>query len=183
MDPFKKALSVGEINEYIRMLMDGDRVLGNVLVRGEISNFKFYQSSGHLYFTLKDDEGQLKSVMFRSYAARLAFRPEDGMKVIAHGRISVYPQSGQYQLYVDAMQPDGAGSLAMRYEQLRRKLEAEGLFDLERKKPLPKRQIMRKGAKNHDLAAAIYSDLCLCADAGCAGRLLRRTQRCYQHRS
>ena len=126
MEQFKKALSVSEINEYIRMLMDGDRVLGNVLVRGEISNFKYYQSSGHLYFTLKDDEGQLKSVMFRSYASRLAFRPEDGMKVIAHGRISVYPQSGQYQLYADDLQPDGAGALAMRFEQLKRKLAAEG---------------------------------------------------------
>ena len=137
MEQMKQALSVSEINEYIRMLMDGDRVLGNVLVRGEISNFKYYQSSGHLYFTLKDSEGQLKSVMFRSYASRLAFRPEDGMKVIAHGRISVYPQSGQYQLYADDLQPDGAGALAMRFEQLKRKLEAEGLFDLSRKKPLP----------------------------------------------
>ena len=137
MEQMKQALSVSEINEYIRMLMDGDRVLGNVLVRGEISNFKYYQSSGHLYFTLKDSEGQLKSVMFRSNASRLAFRPEDGMKVIAHGRISVYPQSGQYQLYADDLQPDGAGALAMRFEQLKRKLEAEGLFDLSRKKPLP----------------------------------------------
>ena len=155
MDPFKKALSVGEINEYIRMLMDGDRVLGNVLVRGEISNFKFYQSSGHLYFTLKDSEGQLKSVMFRSYAARLAFRPEDGMKVIAHGRISVYPQSGQYQLYVDDLQPDGAGALAMRFEQLKRKLEAEGLFDESRKKPLP-RYPRRIGVITSPSGAAVH---------------------------
>ncbi|MBR5120055.1 MAG: exodeoxyribonuclease VII large subunit [Clostridia bacterium] len=116
--------------------MEGDRVLSNVFVRGEISNFKLY-SSGHAYFTLKDDAGQLKSVMFRSYFSRLAFLPEDGMRVIAHGRVSVYETSGQYQLYVDDLQPDGAGSLAMRFEQLKRKLAAEGLFDEARKRPLP----------------------------------------------
>ena len=135
--PMKQAMSVSEVNEYIRMLMDGDRVLGNLLVRGEISNFKYYPS-GHLYFTLKDDEGQIKSVMFRSYAQRLAFRAEDGMKVIARGRVSVYSQNGQYQLYVDDLQPDGAGALALQFEQLKRKLEAEGLFDPARKKPLPR---------------------------------------------
>ena len=118
------------------MLLDGDRVLSNVFVRGEISNFKLY-SSGHAYFTLKDDAGQLKSVMFRSYFSRMAFLPEDGMRVIAHGRVSVYESSGQYQLYVDDLQPDGAGSLALRFEQLKRKLAAEGLFDESRKRPLP----------------------------------------------
>ena len=132
----RQALSVTQLNEYLKMLLDGDRVLSSVFVRGEISNFKLY-SSGHAYFTLKDDAGQLKSVMFRSYCSRLAFMPEDGMRVIAHGRVSVYESSGQYQLYVDDMQPDGAGSLAMRFEQLKRKLAAEGLFDEARKRPLP----------------------------------------------
>ena len=132
----RQALSVTQLNEYLKMLLEGDRVLSNVFVRGEISNFKLY-SSGHAYFTLKDDAGQLKSVMFRSYFSRMAFLPEDGMRVIAHGRVSVYESSGQYQLYVDDMQPDGAGSLAMRFEQLKRKLAAEGLFDEARKRPLP----------------------------------------------
>lgn len=132
----RQTLSVTQLNEYLKMLLDGDRVLSSVFVRGEISNFKLY-SSGHAYFTLKDDAGQLKSVMFRSYCSRLAFLPEDGMRVIAHGRVSVYESSGQYQLYVDDLQPDGAGSLAMRFEQLKRKLAAEGLFDEARKRPLP----------------------------------------------
>ncbi|MBO7273347.1 MAG: exodeoxyribonuclease VII large subunit [Clostridia bacterium] len=132
----RQTLSVTQLNEYLKMVLDGDRVLSNVFVRGEISNFKLY-SSGHAYFTLKDDAGQLKSVMFRSYCSRLIFKPEDGMRVIAHGRISVYESSGQYQLYVDDMQPDGAGSLAMCFEQLKRKLAAEGLFDESRKRPLP----------------------------------------------
>ena len=136
MQQERQTLSVTQLNEYLKMLLDGDRVLSNVFVRGEISNFKLY-SSGHAYFTLKDDAGQLKSVMFRSYFSRLAFLPEDGMRVIAHGRVSVYESSGQYQLYVDDLQPDGAGSLAMRFEQLKRKLAAEGLFDESRKRPLP----------------------------------------------
>lgn len=136
MQTERQTLSVTQLNEYLKMLLDGDRVLSSVFVRGEISNFKLY-SSGHAYFTLKDDSGQLKSVMFRSYFSRMAFMPEDGMRVIAHGRVSVYESSGQYQLYVDDMQPDGAGSLAMRFEQLKRKLAAEGLFDESRKRPLP----------------------------------------------
>ena len=136
MQEGRQTLSVTQLNEYLKMVIEGDRVLSNVFVRGEISNFKLY-SSGHAYFTLKDDAGQLKSVMFRSYFSRLAFLPEDGMRVIAHGRVSVYETSGQYQLYVDDIQPDGAGSLAMRFEQLKRKLAAEGLFDESRKRPLP----------------------------------------------
>ena len=136
MQTERQTLSVTQLNEYLKMLLDGDRVLSSVFVRGEISNFKLY-SSGHAYFTLKDDAGQLKSVMFRSYFSRMVFLPEDGMRVIAHGRVSVHESSGQYQLYVDDLQPDGAGSLAMRFEQLKRKLAAEGLFDESRKRPLP----------------------------------------------
>ncbi len=130
-------LTVAELNEYLRMQMDGDPVLSNLFVRGELSNCKMY-ASGHFYFTVKDLESQLSGVMFRSYASRLGFVPKDGMKVILHGKISVYPTRGQYQIYADDMVADGAGSLALQFEQLKRKLEAEGLFDSARKKPIPK---------------------------------------------
>lgn len=153
MDRQKTMLSVSQLNEYLKMQMDCDPVVSNVYIRGEISNFTVPRS-GHLYMTLKDEDGQLKSVMFRTYASRLLFRPEDGMKVIAHGRVSIYSPSGQYQLYIDDMQPDGAGSLAMRYEQLRRKLEAEGLFDPTRKKPLPPMP-MRVGVITSPTGAAV----------------------------
>lgn len=129
-------LTIAELNEYIRMQMDGDRVLASVYLRGELSNCKLY-SSGHLYFTVKDAESQLSGVMFRSYASRLQFLPKDGMKVILHGRVSVYTTQGKYQIYADELVPDGAGSLALQFEQLKRRLEAEGLFDPMRKKPIP----------------------------------------------
>lgn len=132
----RRPLSVFELNEYLRMRMDCDELLSNVLVRGEISNFSAPRS-GHLYFTLKDPEGQIRAVMFRTQAAKLTFLPEDGMKVIVSGRVSVYSVGGQYQIYVNEILPDGAGILALRFEQLRRKLEAEGLFDQARKKPIP----------------------------------------------
>ncbi len=149
-------LTVAELNEYLRMQMDGDAVLSNLFVRGELSNCKMY-ASGHFYFTVKDAESQLSGVMFRSYASRLGFVPKDGMKVILHGRISVYPARGQYQIYADDMVADGAGSLALQFEQLKRKLEGEGLFDLARKKPIP--EIPRRigvitspsGAAIHDI--------------------------------
>ena len=147
-------LSVTQVNEYLKMILDGDRLLSSLYVCGEISNFKLY-SSGHAYFTLKDEMGQLKAVMFRSYASKLKFYPTDGMRVIAHGRVSVYETSGQYQLYVDDMQPDGAGALALRYEQLRRKLEAEGLFDTARKKTLPEMP-MRIGVITSPSGAAVH---------------------------
>ncbi|MBE6601287.1 MAG: exodeoxyribonuclease VII large subunit [Ruminococcaceae bacterium] len=154
MERNKITLSVSELNDYVKMLLDGDRVLSNVYVCGEISNFKLY-ASGHAYLTLKDRDGQLKAVMFRSYASRLAFRPEDGMRVIAHGRVSVYEATGQYQLYIDSMQPDGVGALALQYEQLKRKLEAEGLFDEARKKPLPSMP-MRIGVITSPSGAAVH---------------------------
>ncbi len=154
MERNKTLLTVSQLNDYLKMLLDGDRVLSNVFIRGEISNFKLY-NSGHAYLTLKDSTGQLKAVMFRSYASRLAFRPEDGMSVIAHGRVSVYEASGQYQLYIDDMQPDGVGSLALQYEQLRRRLEAEGLFDEARKKPLPPMP-MRIGVITSPSGAAVH---------------------------
>lgn len=130
-------LTVTELNEYLRMQMDGDPVLSDLFVRGELSNSKVY-SSGHFYFTIKDTESQLSGVMFRSHASSLGFVPKDGMKVIAHGRVSVYSTRGQYQIYADELIPDGAGTLAMQFEQLKRKMESEGLFDPMRRLPIPK---------------------------------------------
>ena len=130
-------LSVTELNEYLRCLMEGDALLSDILVCGEISNFKNHYATGHYYFSLKDETGAVRAVMFRSYASRLRFQPENGMRVIVHGRVSVFPRSGDYQIYVNEMQPDGAGALAVAFEQLRRKLEAEGLFDEAKKRPLP----------------------------------------------
>lgn len=133
----QKILSITQINEYIRSKMDADPLLGNLAVRGEISNYKMYPS-GHHYFTLKDEGGALKCVMFKGSALRLRFRPENGMKVIAMGKISVYPRDGAYQLYVSAMAMDGIGDLHTAFEQLKAKLAAQGLFDPAHKKPLPK---------------------------------------------
>lgn len=130
-------LTVTELNEYLKMLMDGNPLLANLYVKGEISNFTNHYKTGHFYFSLKDEAGAVRGVMFRSYAQRLSFLPENGMKVIVHGRVSVFPRDGQYQIYVDDMQPDGVGALWIAYEQLRRKLEAEGLFEAARKRPLP----------------------------------------------
>ncbi len=131
-------MTVTELNEYVKMSLEANPVLGDIYVKGEISNFKNHYKTGHYYFTLKDEGGNLRAVMFRSYSSRLAFVPEDGMKVIAHGRVTVFVRDGQYQLYVDSMEPDGIGALYIAFEQLKRKLEAEGLFAQERKRPLPK---------------------------------------------
>lgn len=129
-------LSVTQINEYIQRKMDGDPLLTSVAVRGEISNYKLYPS-GHHYFTIKDDGGALKCVMFKGNAFRLLFRPENGMKVIAMGRISVFPRDGAYQLYCTAMSVDGIGDLHVAFEQLKSKLSAQGLFDPTHKKSIP----------------------------------------------
>ena len=133
----QQVLSITQINEYIRAKMDDDQLLNGVAVRGEISNYKVYPS-GHHYFTLKDEGAALKCVMFKGNAIRLRFRPENGMKVIAMGKISVYPRDGAYQLYCTAMAMDGIGDLYAAFEQLKKKLEAQGLFDPAHKKPLPK---------------------------------------------
>lgn len=130
------AISVSELNNYIKNMFDSSRFLSSVTVKGEISNFTYHRS-GHLYFSLKDGEAQIKAVMFRSSASRLKFMPESGMKVIAHGAVSVFPRDGAYQLYVSSMQPDGIGALYLAYEQLKAKLAGEGLFDEKYKKLLP----------------------------------------------
>ena len=131
----REVLSVSALNEYVRRLVDGDSLLSGLCVRGELSNYKMH-SSGHHYFTLKDDGAVISCVMFRSDAARLRFRPESGMKVILTGRVSLFPKSGQYQIYVSHIQPDGVGDLAVAFEQLKRRLEAQGYFDAEYKKPM-----------------------------------------------
>ncbi|MGO4375308.1 exodeoxyribonuclease VII large subunit, partial [Paenibacillus sp. MCAF20] len=131
-----RVYSVKELNRYIRMKMDSDTLLSDVWLRGEISNFT-HHSSGHMYFTLKDSDSRLKSVMFASHNQRLPFIPREGSKVLARGNVSVYERDGNYQFYVTAMQPDGIGSLYLAYEQLKAKLEGEGLFAESRKRALP----------------------------------------------
>ena len=131
-----KVFSVTEVNQIIKTLLDGVPLLNNIYVRGELSNYKIYPS-GHHYFTLKDPEGVLRCVMFRSSAAKLRFRPENGMKVILHGRITAFPRDGQYQLYCSSITPEGVGDLYVAFEQLKAKLYQEGLFDEAHKKPLP----------------------------------------------
>lgn len=129
--------SVSEVNNFIKQLLASTPILSNIMVRGEISNFKCY-ASGHCYFTLKDASSALKCVMFRSQAQHLRFQPVNGLSVIASGNIAVYERDGVYQLYVDSLAPEGKGDLALAYEQLKNRLAAEGLFAKERKKALPK---------------------------------------------
>lgn len=130
-----KIFSVKELNQYIKNLLDGDSLLSNIWVKGEISNFKLH-SSGHMYFTLKDQQGLIKSVMFRSHGQRLKFRPSHGMQVLALGYISVYERDGLYQFYVQEMFPEGIGSLNLAYEQLKTKLTQAGVFS-KNKRPIP----------------------------------------------
>ena len=132
----QQVITVTQINEYIRAMMDGDRLLNQVAIKGEISNYKVYPS-GHHYFTLKDEGGALRCVMFKGNTLRLRFRPENGMKVIALGKISVFPRDGAYQLYCTALSMDGIGELYVAFEQLKIKLQSQGLFDPAHKKPIP----------------------------------------------
>ena len=129
-------VTVSQLNEYIKMLLDSQPTLRRIYVRGEISNFKEY-SSGHMYFTLKDEESLIRAVMFRGHAAKLKFRPENGMKVVICGNVSVYPRDGQYQLYAESIEPDGVGALYLAFEQLKAKLSDEGLFSESHKRSLP----------------------------------------------
>lgn len=128
---------VSQVNEYLKLRFEDDEFLNAIFIRGEISNYKLYPS-GHHYFSLKDANGAIRCVMFKGSAFRLRFQPKNGMKVIAFGRIAVYPRDGVYQLYCETMTPDGVGDLHAAFEQLKEKLQAEGLFSLDRKQPLPK---------------------------------------------
>lgn len=130
------AFSVSQVNEYIKMLLEGNPTLKNIWVAGEISGAKLY-ASGHLYFSVKDESSVLSAVMFRSSLTGMDFRPTDGMRVLIHGRLSAYPPRGQYQLIADRMIPDGAGAMALAFEQLKNMLASEGFFDPARKKPIP----------------------------------------------
>ena len=137
MEQERNYLSITEINNYIKNILDSDFFLNRIYLKGEISNFKCH-TRGHLYFTLKDDNARISAVMFQSSAKNLSFKPEDGMNVLISGRITAYPASGSYQVYVDTMELDGLGNLYLEYEKLKEKLLKEGLFNKEHKKPLPK---------------------------------------------
>ncbi len=132
------AVSVSQLNRYLKQKFDSDANLFGIWIKGEISNFTNHMRTGHFYMSLKDDGGVIKAIMFSGKASKLAFVPEDGMKVLCKGRVSVYEQGGSYQLYIDEMIPDGVGALYIAYEQLKNKLESEGLFAPEHKKRLPK---------------------------------------------
>lgn len=134
MEP--KVATVSQLNTYLKQILEKNIILNDIWIKGEISNFKLHYS-GHMYITLKDEGGVLKAVMFRGSAAHLNFVPEDGMKVLARGRVSVYEAGGSYQLYINEMIPDGVGALYVAYEQLKKKLEEEGIFDEAHKKPIP----------------------------------------------
>lgn len=132
-----QTLTVRQLNLYVRSLIEGDSRLSCVLVSGELSNFKNHYGSGHFYFTLKDNDAAIKCVMFRSFVSKIKFRPEDGMKVTLKGRVSLYEKDGAYQLYAKEMIPDGVGDIALAFEQIKEKLQNEGLFDTENKRKLP----------------------------------------------
>lgn len=131
-------LTVSQLNFYIKSVVDSDANLENIFLTGEISNFTDHYQSGHFYFSLKDNKSVVKAVMFAGFARRVKFRPQNGMKVIVRGRVAVYEAAGVYQVYVEDMQPDGVGALNLAFEQLKEKLLKEGLFDPQKKKPLPK---------------------------------------------
>ena len=130
-------IKISELNNYIKTVLEKDSFLNRVYIKGEISNFKNH-TSGHLYFTLKDDTSRINAVMFNGNARGLDFKPEDGMNVLVIGRVSAYPVSGSYQVYVEVMQPDGLGNLYIEFEKLKKKLQKEGLFDEGHKKSIPK---------------------------------------------
>lgn len=137
MDTNMPAISVSQLNEYVKSLIDSSVFLSRVYIKGEISNFTNHYKTGHFYFTLKDDKAQIKCVMFQSYASRISFVPDNSMQVLVTGRISVFPRDGVYQLYAENMEPLGKGALYAAFEQLKEKLSAKGYFDSIHKKPLP----------------------------------------------
>ncbi len=138
MQDGRQYFSITQLNEYVRMLLDGNAVLSDMWIKGEISNFTNQYRTGHMYFSVKDAGATVRVVMFRTHAARLKFEPRDGMKVLLHGRVSAYVAGGQYQFYADCMEADGLGSLYLAFEQCKARLEAEGLFDPARKKQIPR---------------------------------------------
>lgn len=152
-------LTVSQLNTYIKTLLDGDNVLKSVFITGEITNCTRHYKSGHIYFSLTDGKSLIKAVMFQDSAARLKFKPEDGLKVIVSGKISVYDAAGQYQLYVRSMQPDGLGSEALAFEQLKEKLNKEGIFSKQRPLPLFPSKIAvvtsRNGAALQDILSIL----------------------------
>lgn len=168
---FPGALTVTQLNEYVKRIIDTTPQLTSIYVKGEISNFKNHYGTGHYYFTLKDEGGQLRAVMFKFSAAKMKFLPENGMKVTAHGRISAFVRDGTYQLYCDSMEPDGVGALYIAYEQLKKRLEAEGLFDASRKRPLPKIP-MRVGIITSATGAAIRDMINVCGRRFPAAKLV-----------
>ncbi|MGN0172781.1 MAG: exodeoxyribonuclease VII large subunit, partial [Acutalibacteraceae bacterium] len=131
-----KVISVSQLNRYIKSLLESDKNVASVYIGGEISNFTNHYKSGHLYMSLKDENALVRAVMFRGAAQKLTFTPENGMRVIVKARVSLYEKDGSYQLYIDSMQPDGVGALQVAYEQLKKKLSEEGLFDPAHKRPL-----------------------------------------------
>ncbi|MBR2715399.1 MAG: exodeoxyribonuclease VII large subunit [Ruminococcus sp.] len=138
MDFTPKIITVSQLNYYLKSVIDNDQRLQFVLLEGEISNLTDHYSSGHIYLSLKDKKSVVRAVMFSYAAKNLKFKPENGMKVLVRGRVAVYEPSGQYQMYIEDMQPDGVGALSLQFEQLKEKLGKEGLFDTEHKKPIPK---------------------------------------------
>lgn len=135
--PAPTVYSVKDLNSYVKQVLDNDDNLKHIFVTGEISNYKAHYS-GHLYMTIKDDSASVKAVMFAGNASRLRFLPENGMKVLIFGTVSLFPRDGSYQLYINDMQPDGTGALSIAFEQLKKKLDAEGLFSDSHKKPIPR---------------------------------------------
>ncbi len=170
-------ITVSQLNRYVKSVLDGDLKLKSVFVSGEISNLKINSFSGHMYFTLKDDSAALKAVMFKSNASRLKFLPKDGMKVICRGAVTVYERDGAYQLYAADLQPDGAGSIAVAFEQLKEKLAAEGLFNEALKKKIPPypRKIAvitsETGAAVHDMINVLERRWPLCGIVMCPVRV------------
>jgi exodeoxyribonuclease VII large subunit len=133
-----QTVSVKQLNLYAKSLIEGDLRLNDIYVKGEISNFKNHYASGHLYFTLKDNDAAIRCVMFKGYTNQIKFKVEDGLKVIIRGRVSIYEKDGQFQLYAQEMHPDGLGDISLQFEQIKQKLQNEGLFDADSKRPIPK---------------------------------------------